>query len=128
MGDSRAVTSTHKDPYENMYIVVRGCKDIILYPPSDLPYMPYRSCKPAKYTRTCKEENGLTKGEVSSSSLSIIDLDGPAVPWIVVDPLQPDFMRYPKFSQASPFHIRLYAGDVLYLPSLWFHHLRQSEG
>jgi jumonji domain-containing protein 7 len=34
MGDGRAVTSTHKDPYENIYCVVRGYKDFILFPPT----------------------------------------------------------------------------------------------
>ena len=41
MGDGRAVTSTHKDPYENIYCVVRGYKDITLFPPSDLPWLRY---------------------------------------------------------------------------------------
>ena len=34
MGDERAVTSTHKDPYENIFCVVRGHKDFILFPPT----------------------------------------------------------------------------------------------
>ena len=29
---------------------------------------------------------------------------------------------------AHPMKLRLYGGDVLYLPSLWFHHLQQSHG
>ena len=39
--------SVHKDPYENIYCVVRGHKDIILQPPTDLPWVPYRSLTPA---------------------------------------------------------------------------------
>ncbi len=34
-----------------------------------------------------------------------------------------DFSLY-----ASPLKVRVEAGDALYLPSLWFHHLRQSHG
>ena len=54
--------------------------------------------------------------------------EGPEVPWIAVDPLKPDLERFPEYKNASPVRMRLEAGDVLYLPSLWFHHLRQSQG
>lgn len=37
MGDERAVTSLHKDPYENIYCVVSGFKDFILIPPTEYP-------------------------------------------------------------------------------------------
>ena len=134
MGDSRAVTSTHKDPYENIYTVVRGHKDIILYPPSDISFMPYKQCKPTKFERRYPEEVNKQQNEIqgidglSSPAFSIVDVNGPSVPWIVIDPLNPDLLNYPQFKKTSPFHIRLNAGDMLYLPSLWFHHLRQSHG
>ncbi len=72
LGDGRAVTSStrnlrfsfsvrtrliaqtfpaHKDPYENIYVVVRGHKDIILNPPTDLPWMGYKMYKQAVYKR-----------------------------------------------------------------------------
>lgn len=34
-GDDKSATSLHKDPYENCYVVVRGQKTFILYPPSE---------------------------------------------------------------------------------------------
>lgn len=40
MGDERAITSMHKDPYENIYTVISGYKDFILIPPIDIPYVP----------------------------------------------------------------------------------------
>ena len=52
----------------------------------------------------------------------------PNVPWIAVDPLKPDLEEYPEYANASPLRMRLHAGDILYLPSLWFHHLSQSQG
>lgn len=39
MGDHRAITSLHKDPYENMYCVISGYKDFILIPPTDYAYV-----------------------------------------------------------------------------------------
>ena len=39
-----------------------------------------------------------------------------------------DLEKFPEFSNATPMQLRLNSGDVLYLPSFWFHHLRQSHG
>lgn len=33
IGDHRSVTSLHRDPYENMYAVLKGSKTFTLYPP-----------------------------------------------------------------------------------------------
>jgi len=118
MGDHRAVTSTHKDPYENMYCVVRGHKDITLFPPHDFPWLKYEKCKPAKYVFDEKQDK-FSVNEVC---------DQPEVPWIAVDPLRPDLDRFPEYRNATPLKLRLCAGDVLYLPSLWFHHISQSQG
>lgn len=117
MGDERAVTSTHKDHYENIYCVVRGHKDFMLFPPTDLASLPYVDCRPAKYVRA---EDG---------TFSIKNVpNAPRVPWIVIDPLKPDLVEYPDYQDASPVMCRVNAGDVLYLPSLWFHHIQQSHG
>jgi hypothetical protein len=50
------------------------------------------------------------------------------VPWIPVDPLQPDFQSYPMYSKAKAVTVTVKAGEMLYLPSLWFHHVQQSHG
>ena len=50
------------------------------------------------------------------------------VPWIAVDPLNPDLERYPEFQHAHPVTVTVKEGEMLYLPSLWFHHVQQSQG
>lgn len=40
VGDERSVSSTHKDFFENMYCVVRGCKTFTLFPPTDVAFLP----------------------------------------------------------------------------------------
>jgi len=42
------VCVAHKDPYENVYVVVRGYKDFILFPPSDAPWLYYKDYKQVK--------------------------------------------------------------------------------
>lgn len=50
------------------------------------------------------------------------------VPWIPLDPLRPDLQRYPQYRGARPLRCSVKAGEILYLPSLWFHHVQQSHG
>lgn len=52
----------------------------------------------------------------------------PQVPWIPLDPLAPDLARYPSYSQARALCCTVQAGEMLYLPALWFHHVQQSHG
>ncbi|CAK1543415.1 unnamed protein product [Leptosia nina] len=115
MGDKRAVTSMHKDPYENIYCVIDGYKEFILIPPTDLPYVPYKKYKQAVF----KYNNGWAVEPLGCGS---------GLPWICIDPLSPDTLNYPQFLKAHRYKIRLNKGDCLYLPSLWFHHVTQSHG
>ena len=107
----------HKDPYENIYCVVRGHKDITLHPPSDLPWIPYKQLKPAVYR---ERQDGSWDCELCPNT--------PSVDWIAIAPLSPDIETYPEYCHSRQYRVRLGPGDVLYLPSLWFHHLTQSQG
>ncbi len=48
----------HKDPYENVYVVVRGHKDFTLFPPTDLPWMCYRDYPTGVFERNEGGESG----------------------------------------------------------------------
>lgn len=61
------------------------------------------------------------------SQTSSHSLSASIVPWICIDPLSPDFASYPQYANATPIRVRVEAGDALYLPSLWFHHVQQSH-
>lgn len=130
----------HKDPYENIYCVISGYKDFILIPPIDLPYVP--RCKyPTGVYKT--DESGqmiiepILNGTcwivkhaiwIDNSFSSFADENEPIeVEWISIDPLEPDIQKYPNYAKASVFEIRVNAGDILFLPSLWSHHVRQSH-
>ena len=104
----------HKDPYENIYCVVSGHKDFILHPPTDLPWIPYSDYPLAHY-----EEN--------DGDFQIVP-DVGTVPWISINPLSPDLFKYPNYLKAHKVMCRVHQGEILYLPSLWFHHVQQSHG
>ncbi|XP_069693428.1 bifunctional peptidase and (3S)-lysyl hydroxylase Jmjd7-like isoform X2 [Periplaneta americana] len=254
IGDKRAVTSMHKDPFENIYCVVSGYKDFTLHPPTDRPWIPYKKYPLARYLETSpgifeiipicnyKHNNNSNKEEAidqhSHSSIALLegcserintkndslydpsdnkskrqsklvkrnhdincnnyrqflsylnklkmddnlkiqandiydayiknynarrlsgeeefcicskyfeghnpvnsdedDVDSVSelssscyseniVPWICIDPLSPDLISYPLYKNATPVRVRVEAGDALYLPSLWFHHVQQSH-
>lgn len=55
MGEDRAITSLHKDPYENIYCVISGYKDFILIPPTDFPLVA-RSKFPSGAYKTVNDE------------------------------------------------------------------------
>ncbi|XP_045143996.1 cytosolic phospholipase A2 beta isoform X2 [Echinops telfairi] len=52
LGEAAAVTSLHKDHYENLYCVLSGEKRFLLHPPSDRPFIPYELYTPATYRLT----------------------------------------------------------------------------
>lgn len=60
--------------------MVRGWKDILLHPPTDLPWLGYRDYRPAVYTFDAAE------GAFGVEPCQDMD----PVPWISVDPLRPD--------------------------------------
>lgn len=115
IGDERSVTSLHKDHYENIYYVVAGAKEFTLYPPTDFPFLYERTYRAATYTRGSEDED-----------FAVVENDPPSsVPWLSVDPDRPDYEAYPLFRHATPLRCVVHAGEALYLPSLWFHHVKQ---
>ncbi|KAG2492262.1 hypothetical protein HYH03_009502 [Edaphochlamys debaryana] len=47
----------------------------------------------------------------------------------VTDPCNPDLSRHPRFASCPPpLLVDLQPGDVLFLPSLWFHHVTATGG
>ncbi|TNN87357.1 JmjC domain-containing protein 7 [Liparis tanakae] len=131
----------HKDHYENLYCVVSGEKNFILLPPTDRPFIPYGSYQPAVYrqrddgefevvdqTGSEKVRSGVCESQRSLLYLTPTTPAPRQVPWIPLDPLDPDLDRYPEYRKARPLRCSVKAGEMLYLPSLWFHHVQQSHG
>ncbi|CAN1143899.1 Lysine-specific demethylase JMJ32 [Linum perenne] len=121
IGNHLSETSFHKDHYENLYAVVSGEKHFLLLPPTDVHRMYIRDYPAAQYSYD------LDGGEFW------LEMDEPArnVPWCSVNPYPTRKIekaeRFPLyFNGAKPFHCTVKAGEILYLPSMWFHHVRQS--
>ncbi|KAI8997344.1 cupin-like domain-containing protein [Pilobolus umbonatus] len=103
-GDNKSITSLHKDPYENCYAVIRGQKTFILYPPSE-----YYCMHESIYQNAVYEPNE------STHKLELVPLQS-TTPWIPINPLSPDYKKYPRFKHANPITVTLNEGEMLYLP------------
>ncbi|XP_075399046.1 bifunctional peptidase and (3S)-lysyl hydroxylase JMJD7-like [Tenrec ecaudatus] len=123
LGEVAAVMSLHKDHYENLYCVLYEEKHFLLYPPSDRPFIPYELYTPSTYRLT---EVGTFEvvDEEAMEKVSILALglrEGQAHP-------SPRSKRAPKYRGAQALRYTMQAGEMLYLPALWFHHVQQSQG
>jgi hypothetical protein len=95
IGPKGMVTALHQDLPENLYVLVKGRKQITIFPPSSPVYPNSRFSKIPHYAQA--------------------------------NPDKPDYERFPNFMKAQPYVIDLCAGETLFLPSFWWHHLRNTE-
>jgi hypothetical protein len=89
-------TQTHHDPEHNLACVVAGCRRFLLFPPEQV------------------------------GNLYIGPIDKPFPPPLsLVDPVAPDYDRFPKFRQAfeAACVAHLDAGDAIFMPKHWWHHV-----
>ena len=106
IGSDNATTSCHRDPYENIYSVVTGKKIFTLLPPIATPLLKKETFDAYRYD---SEMNKISEGY--------------SVPWVTVDP---DKMDQNSLEKIRPLTVRVDAGDVLYLPSMWYHKVKQE--
>ncbi|KAF7352786.1 Jmjc domain-containing protein 7 [Mycena venus] len=112
IGSHNSVTSIHSDPYENIYTVVRGSKHFTLLPPTD---------------GWCLKERMYPHGIWRRSGTGLTLTPSPNVSPIrwssVADPDIPG--KLPQ--QVHPIQLTVVAGETLYLPAGWWHHVRQAD-
>mmetsp|Transcript_48033 Transcript_48033/g.88449 ORF Transcript_48033/g.88449 Transcript_48033/m.88449 type:complete len:339 (-) Transcript_48033:7-1023(-) len=118
IGDDRAISSCHKDFYENLYLVVRGEKHFTLLPPAAVPFLHEQQCKPARFER-------------SGCGFQVVEEEPAAahVHWIPFDVASSKDQiceRFPHFAQAPIVSAVVRAGEMLYLPAMWYHRVAQQ--
>jgi len=116
LGNSRSVTSLHKDNYENVYAQIRGQKHFVLLPPICAPCVNEQQVSRARYELL---SNGL-QPEVAEPPETV-----PVPTW---DPDVADIRANTYSSLTNPIRVTLEQGDMLYLPAMWYHKVSQSCG
>lgn len=98
---NRIRVAPHYDLYENIGIVVAGRRRFLVFPPDQLPNL-----YPGPF-----------------------ELTPAGTPISMVDPLNPDFGRYPNFREAmaTAQSAELEPGDAIYLPYHWWHGVDSLE-
>ncbi len=101
VGD-RVVVSAHFDLFENIACVVGGRRRFTLFPPE----------------------------QVANLYVGPFELTPAGVPVSLVDFDNPDLERHPRFTEAlaAAEVADLEPGDAIYIPYLWWHHVRSLEG
>ncbi|XP_020093613.1 jmjC domain-containing protein 7 isoform X2 [Ananas comosus] len=131
IGNDRSQTSFHKDHYENLYVVITGEKHFLLLPPTEVHRLYICPYLAARYTLSSALLDTGTGGLRFD-----LEVEEPErqVPWCSVDPYPPSpedlavqMSSFPLyFDGPRPFECTVKAGEILYLPSMWFHHVRQT--
>lgn len=112
IGDEHAESALHKDPYENLYAVVRGVKIFTLLPPTDHPFLCEKKVPSASF-----------KYEDQTGWIILCETDQPITSWIPID-VDQDEHNFPVQSPAVK--VSVHAGEVLFLPALWYHKVEQE--
>ena len=101
IGD-RVIVAAHFDLFENIACVVGGRRRFTLFPPD----------------------------QVKNLYVGPFELTPAGVPVSLVDLDAPDLVRYPRFAEAlaAAEVAELEPGDAIYIPYLWWHHVRSLEG
>ena len=123
IGNDRSVTSFHKDHYENLYAVVAGEKVFTLLPPSDSYRMQLQKFPVATYQDTSHGLQAVLEPDSTVLWSPIEDLtDGSAPATQQQCPLYAD----PELPE--PLRVIVRPGELLFLPSLWWHQVEQRAG
>lgn len=123
IGNQRSVSSMHKDPYENLFYVLSGEKIFVLCPPADAPFL-YEQAHAAGRFRKQSNKRWYVQGEIDEQQQQQY------IHWIAADVTRKDdptyMAKYPLLKYTHTIHVTVKAGDLLYLPALWFHRVTQS--
>jgi hypothetical protein len=97
MGSTGNVTKAHYDTEDNINVQIRGRKEIILFPSTQLDEL---------YPRSAWEyQSNFSRVEITT----------------------PDLSRYPHFGRATPMRAVLEPGDFIYIPIYWWHQFHTLE-
>ncbi|KAK6359280.1 hypothetical protein TWF696_000443 [Orbilia brochopaga] len=139
IGNHHSVSSLHKDPYQNLYGVVLGTKIFTLINPFGVAAAQEKKVLNATYVKRDDGEFVVTKDQITSWGGQ--DALESTITWPARDLEHyfslPDDERNMALEQiadddplkwvklSTPMRVEVHAGEMLYLPALWYHQVAQ---
>ena len=114
-GCASARAKIHFDPEENLMVQLAGRKTFVLFHPRDVRALHFNPLGLREASLRFSFEQGFTRDHPSSAMKRI------TVNFAPVNISAPDYARFPKLKEATPIACTIDAGDVLYVPSFWWH-------
>ena len=147
IGNERSVSSMHKDHYENLFYVCSGQKEFILCPPADIVFLHEGEFSSGTFQPTCTTNaDGEANDDDSKHKAWVVVADAnrdsregniretseATTKWI-----EPDIKKhmderanndteFPLLPKAHPIKVLVSEGEMLYIPSLWYHRVTQT--
>lgn len=143
IGNERSISSMHKDHYENLFYVLSGEKIFTILPPADVPFLYERSFPSGTFEHVKSKSKEKDEDDEEEDGYWHIVPDNESdegdeykVKWIEPDITDFESIHensdkshshpYPKLVNVHPKSVKVRAGEMLYLPALWFHRVTQT--
>jgi jumonji domain-containing protein 7 len=129
IGNEHSVSSTHKDFYDNLYYVCHGQKEFVLNPPADHVFLHEREFPCGTFTPVEAEAN---HGFEWAVTLDQDDRGSDSPEEVRTKWIEPDITKdnsdkkFPLLSKSHPMKVLVSEGEMLYIPSLWYHRVTQT--
>ena len=118
-GGARTVGRLHFDREENLMAIIRGSKTFTLFSPSESEYLYGDSpLREASFSFSFAP-NGSAVFSRDPSNVSPVKAETHV--YSPVDIRRPDYKLFPNLRRARGFNCTIHAGEVLYVPSHWWH-------
>ena len=114
LGKGSTTSPLHYDEYENLLCQVSGTKELLLFPPDDLPHLEY----------TARPKGILSYAWPNTFSRAPIDAAARATRVVFaasVNMTHPSERQRDALKRCHPLHCTLRAGETLLLPAYWHH-------
>lgn len=132
IGNEGSVSSMHKDHYENIFCVASGQKIFTICPPADSMFFQETEFPIGTFRRKangywivdvhkeCEGEDNQKVHWIESNIERVVDSEP-------VESRSEYIEQFPLLQYTHPIKFSLEAGDMLYLPALWYHRVTQTR-
>ncbi|XP_029195651.2 bifunctional peptidase and (3S)-lysyl hydroxylase JMJD7-like [Acropora millepora] len=114
LSNGNTLGKLHYDPFDNFLCQISGRKELFLYEPH----------QNSRLYEAHIQEASLAYNPVTKKFWRKELLESTSMVMSPVDILKPDYNRFPKFKEAQALNCTINEGDVLFMPSFWWHEVQ----